>query len=196
MVENLDNELWLDIKNYEGMYQISNYGRIKSFRVDKTGKLLSQRLVRGYNKVSFKINGKNKDYYVHRLVMENFNPIENMDKMEVNHKDENKMNNCLSNLEWLTHRENLCYGTRGKRAGDKMRENSPLKKKVFCVELELEFESIREAARILGIPSTNICQCCKHENRTINGYHWRYSKCDKEVRQEKKKCGPIGGESK
>ena len=175
MVENLLNEEWKDIKGYEGMYQISNKGRIKSFRIDKTGKLLSIRLVRGYPKITLKVNGVPKDYYVHRIEMETFNPVENMENLDVNHIDENKENNDLSNLEWLTHKENLNYGTRGKRAGDALKgDKNSLSKPVECIETGEQFNGLREAERILGIPSTRISQACKRHTRTAGGYHWKY----------------------
>lgn len=176
MVENLLNEEWKDIKGYEGMYQVSNKGRIKSFRIDKTGKLMSIRLVKGYPKVTFKVNGIPKDYYVHRLEMETFNPIENMENLDVNHIDENKENNDLSNLEWLTHKENVNYGTRGKRAGDALKgDKSPLSKPVECIETGKQFNGLREVERILGIPATHISRACKRPDfRTAGGYHWKY----------------------
>ena len=166
-------EEWKDIKGYEGMYQISNEGRVRSFRKSSSGILMKTRLVKGYVKVTFKVDGVPHDYYIHRLVMENFCPIENMNEMEVNHKDENKENNNITNLEWCTHYENLMYGTRGQRSGEKMK-NSSRCKPVRCIETNEIYKSIREAERITGFPSTNICQCCKHPNRTLNGQHWEY----------------------
>ena len=175
MIKDLLNEEWKDIKGYEGMYQISNKGRVKSFRIDKTGKLLSIRLVRGYPKVTFKINGISKDYYVHRLELETFKPVDNMENLDVNHIDENKENNNLFNLEWLTHKDNVNYGTRGQKAGEALKgKNNSLSKPVQCIETGEKFEGIRDAERKTGVYSPQISQACKNPNRTAGGYHWRY----------------------
>ena len=96
-------EIWKDIKDYEGLYQISNKGRVYSYR---TNKFLSICYTsKGYQIVGFKINGKQVMKQIHRLVAESF--IENPEnKPCVNHKDGNKENNCVDNLEWCTYSEN------------------------------------------------------------------------------------------
>lgn len=80
-------------------------------------------------------------YRIHRLVMENFCPVENMENLEVNHLDEDKTNNCLNNLEWVTKTENLNYGNRAKKYGESRG------KKVRCVETGIIYCSTREAER-------------------------------------------------
>lgn len=107
----MNNELWLDISGYENLYQVSNHGRIKSLNYRRTGKeqILKQATNKdGYKFVSLRKNGKGKTFTVHRLVAKAFIPIiEN--KVEINHIDCNKTNNCVSNLEWCTHKENTDY---------------------------------------------------------------------------------------
>lgn len=108
-------EQWKDIKNYEGLYQVSNFGRVKSLpRTNKKRKIKKEiikvftKSPNGYLKAGLSKEGKTKYYFVHRLVAEAFIPnLEN--KPCVNHKDCNKKNNNLSNLEWVTHEENNSY---------------------------------------------------------------------------------------
>lgn len=167
-------EQWRDIPGYEGLYQISNFGRVKSFHFKKSH-ILKPHNVKGYNNVELYKDKKKKQFYIHRLVMENFCPIENMELLDVNHKDENKSNNHISNLEWMTHKDNMNYGSRAEKARAKMQGgNSPRSKRVRCVEKNVVYEALREAGRQLGIPATNISQACKGKIKTAGGYHWEY----------------------
>lgn len=100
-------EIWKDIKGYEGLYQVSNLGRIKSVRkkIIKSPSLAG----RGYYRLTLCNNGKNKSFYIHRLVAQAF--ISNPNNLsQVNHKDENKLNNCVDNLEWTDCKSNINYG--------------------------------------------------------------------------------------
>ena len=108
MEETLDKEVWKDIKHYEGLYRISNLGRIWS--VHKNDYKLPQTKENGYLSVSLYKNGKMHNEYVHRLVALTFLP--NHDNLpQVNHKDENKRNNSSDNLEWCDSKYNNNYGT-------------------------------------------------------------------------------------
>jgi hypothetical protein len=100
----MEKEIWKDIPNYENKYQVSSLGRVKSL---KCGNLLSDRLTdRGYNTAVLYLNGKPKTFKVHRLVAFAF--IDNKEnKPFINHKDGNKLNNRIDNLEWVTHSENI-----------------------------------------------------------------------------------------
>lgn len=167
-------EQWLDIPGYEGLYQISNFGRVKSFYF-KNPRILKPHKVKGYSNVELYKNKKKKQFYIHRLVMENFCPIENMNVLDVNHKDEDKSNNHISNLEWMTHKDNLNYGSRAEKARMKMQgKNSSRSKKVRCIEKDVRYEALREAERQLGIPATNISKACKGKIKTAGGYRWEY----------------------
>lgn len=171
-------EQWLDIPGYEGFYQISNFGRVKSFYF-KNPRILKPHKVKGYSNVELYKNKEKKQFYIHRLVMENFCPIENMDMLDVNHKDEDKSNNHISNLEWMTHKDNLNYGSRAEKARIKMQgRNSPRSKKVRCIEKDVIYEALREAERQLGIPATNISRACKGKIKSAGGYHWEYVEGD------------------
>jgi hypothetical protein len=102
-------EEWKDIQGYEGLYQISNFGRVKSLYFKKT-KILKPHSTKGYLTVRLYRNKIGKDFYIHCLVMDTFNP--NKDKtLERNHIDEDKTNNRLDNLEWVSHKENINLGT-------------------------------------------------------------------------------------
>lgn len=110
------DEVWKDIKGYEGYYQISNFGNVRSLDrwikdngtlVFKHGTLLNPvKQSVGYLQIALNIKGKIQKKYIHRLVMEAFNPTDNPE-LEINHIDENKENNMITNLEWVTHKENI-----------------------------------------------------------------------------------------
>ena len=106
-------EIWKDIPNYEGVYKVSNLGNVKSFNnriKDKNPIILKQTIDRknGYLTVSLSKNGKKKIYRVHKLVASIF--IDNFNNYPViNHKDGNKLNNCVDNLEWCTYKQNIIH---------------------------------------------------------------------------------------
>lgn len=180
-------EIWKDIKSYEGLYQVSNLGRVKHLEFTRpnllTGgvstikeKMLKQRLTPfGYYTVSLSKNGKKRLYFVHRLVAEAF--ILNPDNLPIiNHKDENKVNNYIDNLEWCDHLYNSNYGTRNKRLSETKTNNTYNTKQVLCIETGIIYPSIREAERQTGIANTHIAACCTHKPhyKTAGGYHWKY----------------------
>lgn len=115
---------------FQGNYEVSNLGRIRTIPHEYYGKSGKKRRVEehikatrlsptGYRMINVRYNGKHYTFKVHRIVASAFIP--NPDNLpEVNHKDENKSNNCVNNLEWCTHQYNTAYGTRGKRQGEKV----------------------------------------------------------------------------
>lgn len=111
-------EKWLDIANYEGKYQVSNLGNVRAINFHRSGKpkILKLQKNNGYCSVGLTLNGITKHYLVHRLVGCAFIP--NPDNLpQINHKDENKTNNVVDNLEWCTQTYNLHYGTHFERCG-------------------------------------------------------------------------------
>lgn len=159
-------EIWKDIKNYEGHYQVSNLGRVKSIKFGKEIILKQQQCMDGYYYVNLSKNGIAKRYYVHRLVAEAF--IDNSDNLPcVNHKDENKQNNVVSNLEWCTHEYNNNYGTRIERCS----------KTVLQFDLNgnliKEWKSLHECNRN-GFNQGDICKCCNGKRKTAKGFIWKY----------------------
>ena len=167
-------EIWKDIEGYENIYQISNLGRVKSLP-RKTGNQFgkNERILKyfintkGYFQVDLYKNNKCKRFLIHRLVAEAF--LENPNNLPyINHKDENKQNNYIENLEWCTAKYNSNYGTR----------NSRLSSPVICVELNKIYNSIKEASEDLNIQQAHISGCCTKRKHyiTAGGYHWQYIK--------------------
>lgn len=131
-----------------GLYQVSNLGRIKSLNYNntKSTKIIRSHSIKGgYLQIQLRHKGQ-KNYLIHRLVAEAF--VENPDNLpEVNHKDENKLNNEASNLEWCTSKYNSNYGTRKVRWQEKMTNHPKLSKSILCIETGIIFPSLHEAER-------------------------------------------------
>lgn len=154
-----------DIKNYEGLYAITSCGKVWSYKRKKF--LKPRNTGKGYLQVDLCKNSVIKHYKVHRLVAEAYIPNPE-NKPCVNHIDENKSNNALQNLEWLTHKENNNYGTHNKRVA------KSLSKKIICIETGKKFNSLTEAAKAINRSTGNICDCLKGKHKTCAGYHWAY----------------------
>ena len=145
-----------DIKGYEGLYGITSCGKVWSYRSNKFLKPYDNG--KGYLYVKLCKDGKMKPYRVHRLVADAYLP--NPDNLsQVNHKDENKANNALSNLEWC----DAAYNNNYSQA-----------KKVQCVETGEVFNSITKAAEAINRSTGNICNCLAGRRKTTGGFHWRY----------------------
>ena len=177
-------EEWRDIKGYEGLYQVSNMGRVKSLNYRHTGK---EKILEGYDNshgylyANLYKDGKRKQCRINRLVAQAF--LENPEGYtDVNHRDENKQNNCMENLEWCDRSYNINYGTRNKKAGKRISEK--LSKPVFSVDKEtgliMYWESTREAERCTVIPHQNIIQCCKGKRKSAGNHIWFYADDDTE----------------
>lgn len=184
-VFNLPNEQWKDIEGYEGLYMISNLGRVKSLNYNNTKKekiLKSGDNGLGYKFVNLSKNNKIKRYYVHRLVALAFIPNDDIEnKTVVNHKDENPRNNHVENLEWCTIEYNWNYGTCKQRRIETNRKNGTYEKnakeqgkKCKCIELDLIFDSIADASRYFKCSHDNIGACLRGRTNTACGYHWKY----------------------
>ncbi len=161
-------ETFVKIEGFE-KYEVSNLGKVRNI---KSGRVLKTSLNNnGYLRLFLCKNNKRKHLYLHRIIATAF--IDNPDEKPcVNHIDENKLNNDLSNLEWCTARENLIHGTRTKRAAEKCF------KKVIQLDLNdnvlNEFESMKQAERETGVSVRRISDCCCNEKRkSAGGYKWR-----------------------
>lgn len=185
-------EVWKDIIGYEGLYQVSNLGRVKSLQrvVKRTNgrpytakeKILGQFYSgrdKDYLKSYLSKNGKKKSYQIHRLVAIAFIPnVQN--KPQVNHIDGNKSNNNILNLEWCTNSENQIHAYRMGLNHVKSLKGylNPCSKEVIKCDLdgnEIEcFGSMKEAERMTGIHYTNISACCKGKTKTAGGFKWIY----------------------
>lgn len=166
-------EIWKDIDEYNGIYQVSNLGRVRSLGNSKGKKDKIRKQIKtnkGYLRVGLHKDGATTWEYVHRLVAQAFIP--NIDNLpQVNHKDENKENNCVDNLEWCTNKYNCSYGSK----------TESVSKKVVCVETGVTYTSTREAERLLGVCHTCISSCCNSRRKTAGGFHWKYVRGDSDV---------------
>ena len=163
-----------DIQGYEGLYKINRSGEVLSVR---TGKILKAGKNRqGYMNVVLSKNGESKTYKVHRLAAKTFIPNPNNYPC-INHKDEDKTNNNIENLEWCTAKYNINYGTANKRRGITSRLN-PLKPRKQILQLSLsgevvgEYNSTNEAFEKTGIDRRQISDAINHRKRQACGFFW------------------------
>lgn len=195
----MENEIWRPIKGFEGLYEVSNLGRIRSLehtvlRRDGTTICVKQAILKKFIKFGYEtltlVRDKECHYKrVHQLVAEAFVPIpdelkplygkktENgYPRVIVNHKDENKANNRADNLEWCTQKQNLNYGTRSKRMAEaQMKPILQLTKDGVLVE---RHRSLTDASVKVGISQSSISKCAKHEYgfRTAGGFLWEWER--------------------
>ena len=170
-----EEEIWCPIKGYESLYEVSDQGRVRSLKFGKERILKSGRDGDGYLLVGLHKNGV-KRCRVHRLVAKTFIP--NPDNLpEVNHKDENKENNSVQNLEWCDRKSNCNYGTRNQRSA-KSRMNNNLSKPILQFtkdgELVREWKSTRDIERNLGFNHGNISLYCNGKRKSAYGYIWKF----------------------
>ena len=178
----MKNEEWRDVAGYEGLYQVSDQGRVKSLerniphwrggeRIQKERILKQSVIGGGYLKVVLCAGGKRKMFLVHRLVCEAFheNP-EN--KLDVNHINENKTDNRACNLEWSTRRENINHGTRNERVAKA--QSKPVGQYTLDGDLVKVWPSATEAQRQTGFGKGNISQAANGKFKQAYGFIWKY----------------------
>lgn len=168
-------EIWRDIPNYEGLYQVSDLGRIKSLPKKRSGKFDNSELILksinkdGYIVVNLWKNKKKKTLRVHRLVAKSFIPNPKNLKI-INHIDGNRSNNSVNNLEWCTYSRNTQH------AYDIGLNKHT--KNIIQYDLQNKFikkwGKIKEASLKLQINDAHIIDCCKGRRKTAGGYKWQY----------------------
>lgn len=174
----LPYEVWKSVVGYEDYYEVSNFGRVKSLeRVDCRGRLQEERILKpaknrgGYLYITFSKIRKQRSLMIHRLVAEVF--IENPDNLpQVNHKDENKENNRVENLEWMTAKKNANYGTRNERMTKA--KSKPVYQYTLDGEFVKEWPSANEVQRQTGWWQPIISSCCRGKKKSAYGYIWKY----------------------
>lgn len=163
-------EEWRPIQGYVGLYEVSNIGNVRSLCAGRWHTTMMRKPVpdkNGYLTVNIKKNGKYKCAKIHRLVAEAF--LDNPENHpQINHKDENKANNCVDNLEWCTSKYNNNYNDKPKRY------YKPVVQLDNDGNVLNTFESVNAAAEYIGINPANISAVLSHRRQRTGGYRWRY----------------------
>lgn len=160
-------EVFRDIPGYEGLYQVSNLGNVKSLG-NGDNKKCKERMLKsckdkdGYLMVCLSIHSYEKSYRIHRLVALAFLPNPN-NYPQINHKDENRSNNNVDNLEWCDQQYNNEYS-----------KVKPVNQYSLDGIYIATYKSIKEASRTTGIAQAGIVQCCKGRLKTSGGFIWKY----------------------
>ena len=166
--EDLKGEIWHPIKDFED-YEVSNYGRVKSFKYNKPI-ILRQDTRCGYKSVVLSKQGKPQHFTVHDLVYFNFHSVSKVDNKVIDHIDGDKFNNKLENLRYISQSENIIAAayqqkTKSCKSVDVFKNN----------EFVCHYNSIAEAARILQVDGSAISKVCRGKQKTTGGYVFRYS---------------------
>lgn len=183
-------EIWKDVVGYEGLYQVSNIGNVKSLNWRGLGKPKNLYLKphnKGYLQVELAKDGNKKCYTVHQLVATAFIPNPN-NLAQINHKDEDKKNNRVDNLEWCTRSYNAAYSIDrhperkpngiGRRKGSRFKGiNSELKILQLSLDGEIvkEWSCSRDIFLKTGMSDWSISECCRGNRKTAYGYKWQYA---------------------
>lgn len=167
-----------------GIYQVSNLGRIKSLHKKNSDNFIMKQSIKrtGYYSIRLKKNGMAKDFLVHRLVAKAF--ISNPNELPcINHKDENKKNNKVDNLEWCTHAYNNVYGDRLQKVSN----TNKLRREVFQYDLKgnfiNEYKSVTEAGKKNNIPISDVSSCCRGKYKRANIYIFKFK--DEVIKNDK-----------
>lgn len=177
-------EEWMPVVGYEGLYIVSNTGRVKAinYHREKKEKLLTIYDCKGYKFVHLYKKGNPRKGQIHRLVAMAFIPNPNNYPI-INHKDENPSNNNVENLEWCDYKYNANYGNRSIKIGAK--KNKRIIQLTKDGEYIREYASFKEAQEETGLQYTNISKVCRGIRELCGGYKWKY--IDNETAQKSKR---------
>lgn len=181
-------ERWKPIKGYEGLYEVSDWGRVKSLKRTHKSKNNSKATIKEhflknsfdgrYSFVCLYKNNKQKRISVHRLVAEAFIPNPN-NLPQINHINEDKSDNRACNLEFVTPKQNANHGTRNERISKSKRNNTYNTKTVIQYTLDGEFikewPSVMEIERVLNISNSNVCACCNGKYKSTHNFIFKYA---------------------
>ena len=174
-------EVWKDIKGFEGLYQISTMGNVKGLNWRNTGqsrKLVPKISNKGYAHVHLYKNGFQKDSTIHRLVAKHF--LANAaDYQEINHKDENPLNNNVDNLEWCDHLYNVrCYinnHVNTKKKGIPYKQTPKIEQRTHDGTLLQTWDSFIQIKHKLNKNESSIRDCCSGKRQQAYGYLWAFA---------------------
>lgn len=190
----MESEVWKDIEGYGGEYQVSNLGRVKSVKYRAIERKVTEIILKqtknatGYFEITLTYKGKVKNCRVHRLVLQTFEPIENPKEFVVNHKDRNRANNNLNNLEWLTWLENIRYNSL-----DMSKDKRSNTHKIID-NLGNQYRSYRHAEKKTGISANTVKNDClgitnfsklKHGRGEPRKITFRFEEEPKKIKEEK-----------
>lgn len=170
-------EIWKDVPGYEGVYKVSNKGRLYSLKRFKVLKPYTNKC--GYKMIMLQRNKVSHYTSIHRLVASAFLPNPNS-LPQVNHKDENPSNNNVENLEWCTAKYNINYGNRNRKVSDKALHISQYTKDNKFVA---EYPSISYIVEAFGYNESPLYKCCQGTRKSAYGYIWKYTNGSKNTLQ-------------
>ena len=169
-------EVWRDIEGYEGLYQVSNLGNVRSLNWGNQGYTRNMYLKKhpsGYRQVELVKNGIKKMITVHRLVAMAFVP--NPDGLPmINHRDEDKTNNRVENLEWCDNTYNVLYSLKRHASNTKYRDRKIVQKDRLGNVLRV-WENVATVKRVLGYNAWSITQCCNGKRSQAYGFEWQFA---------------------
>lgn len=183
-------EIWKDIAGYEGLYQVSNFGNVRSLNWRKRGivqNLYLKKQNRGYRHVELTKDGVRKAHTIHRLVAETFIPNPNNYPV-INHKDEDKTNNNAANLEWCTYQHNVKHSmllhpdrSFGCHSGGNPNKGKPYSRMDKVIQLSKDglvlrvWDSLVSIKHEKGYNEWSIGECCRGQRKSAYGFKWQFA---------------------